>query len=309
MISGSSTTSPLTQSNNPHSTTSPKLSPANISLTNSSQLTPDENDTNLNIDEGFENDNISVTGSQTPLANSTEDDERHTPSPAPVQPNSLQSPPSATTAPGNGGAFTSLIQRNSQNFKAKSDFLSNFSSQLHQQQPATVHAIHHQSPQQQQNAFNHALAAQLFLQSPLMPQPSQWLYSQLYGNYNEFPWLRTSLQSSSNGGGGSSSSTGNGFRLIGASASSAVGESNATTNSPGEHFDSAIKRSVTLISHQEDDKETSTSPPVTSTKRTPSPDNVNDCISTTNNNNTIHKAKSDSLKCRAPKHADVWRPY
>lgn len=293
---GSSTASPLMQSNNPHSTTSPKLSPANISLTNSSQLTPppDENDTNLNIDED------SSMGSKTPLANSTEDDERHSPSPPALQTSSLLQSSSNVTA-GNGGAFTSLIQRNSTNFKSKSDFLSNFSSQLHQQPASSLHTVHHQSSPQQ-HALNHALAAQLFLQSPLMPQPSQWLYSQLYGNYNELPWLRTSLQTSSN-------TNANGFRLTGGNGSSVAGDLSAATNSPNEHFDHAIKRSVTLISHQDDDKETSTSPPVTSTKRTPSPDISNECISTTENNNTIHKAKSDSLKCRTPKQTDVWRPY
>lgn len=168
------------------STTSPNSSPANVPLTNSSQLTPphtDENDNNLN-DERFENDNISVTGSPT-HANSTEDDERRSPSPF----QSATLPQGQTDAPGNGGAFTSLNQRNTK----KSDFLSNFQTHLHQR-PTAAHPLH-QLPQQNR-ALNHALAAQLFLQSPLIPQPSQWLYSQLYGsNYNELPWLRSSLQS------------------------------------------------------------------------------------------------------------------
>lgn len=162
--------------NNPHSTTSPNLSPANVSLTNSSQLTPphtDENDNNLN---DFENDNISVTGS--PLqANSTEDDEKG--SPSPFQSSQSQIQPAqigGTHSPGSSGAFTSL------------------------RPTATAHPLHSQLPQQS-HALNHALAAQLFLQSPLMPHPSQWLYSQLYGgNYNELPWFRTSIQSAHNNG-------------------------------------------------------------------------------------------------------------
>lgn len=36
--------------------------------------------------------------------------------------------------------------------------------------------------------FHSALAAQLFLNSPLLPTPPAWLYSQLYGGYDW--WLR-----------------------------------------------------------------------------------------------------------------------
>lgn len=285
--------------NNPHSTTSPNLSPANISLTNSSQLTPphtDENDNNLN-DDSYENDNISVTGSPA-RANSTEDDERRSPSPMQTSTSILSS--NATELPSTGGgAFTSLIQRNSN--PKKNDFLSNFTTNLHQR-PATIsHPLHQPSPQQS-HALNHALAAQLFLQSPLMPQPSQWLYSQLYGNnYNELPWFRSSLQTVN----------GNGLRFItnnNATANDSIltpANSLANdTNTNEQQFDSAttIKRNVTLISHLDDEKETSASPPVTSTKRTPSPQDDIEIVSQT-------KAKSDSLKCRTAKHVDVWRPY
>lgn len=280
--------------NNPHSTTSPNSSPANVSLTNSSQLTPphtDENDNNLN-DERFENDNISVTGSPT-QANSTEDDERR--SPSPFQ-SSATLPQAQTESPGNGGAFTSLIHRNAK----KSDFLSNFQTHLHQR-PAPAHPLHQQLPQQN-HALNHALAAQLFLQSPLIPQPSQWLYSQLYGgNYNELPWLRSSLQSTN----------GNGFRLTGDTTNNDSTVLTTQTNplcteSNNEPF--GTKRSITLISHLDDEKETSASPPVTSTKRTPSPhDDIEIVVS--NNSHSPAKPKGDSLKCRTSKHHDVWRPY
>lgn len=275
--------------NNPHSTTSPNSSPANVSLTNSSQLTPphtDENDNNLN-DERFENDNISVTGSPT-HANSTEDDERRSPSPF----QSVTQPPAQIESPGNGGAFTSLIHRNSK----KGDFLSNFQSHLHQR-PTAAHPLQQQLPQQN-HALNHALAAQLFLQSPLIPQPSQWLYSQLYGgNYNELPWLRSSLQSTNN----------NGFRLTNNANETLLTQSNSPcTESNKEPFERGTKRSITLISHLDDEKETSASPPVTSTKRTPSPQ---DDIEIVSNTSSPIKPKSDSLKCRTSKHTDVWRPY
>lgn len=54
------------------------------------------------------------------------------------------------------------------------------------------------APQFQNHAnFNPALTAQLFLQNPLLPQPSQWLYNQLYGGYNDFHWFRTISKSGS----------------------------------------------------------------------------------------------------------------
>lgn len=322
--------------NNPHSTTSPNSSPANVSLTNSSQLTPpphtDENDNTMN-DDAFENDNISVTGSPA-HANSTEDDERRSPSPFQSSSSTIPPPPSQATAQsdtlGNGGAFTSLIQRNTK----KSDFLSNFHTHLHQRPTAvsaaavaaaaaTAHPLHPQLPQQNHHsALNHALAAQLFLQSPLMPQPSQWLYSQLYGaNYNELPWLRSTLQST------------NGNRLMAGCANNTSAETIlAQSNHPlctdvdaferggsggGGGGDSgstgggggggANRRCVTLISHLDDEKETSASPPVTSTKRTPSP---HDDIEIVCNTSPVKPSKGDSsLKCRTPKHVDVWRPY
>lgn len=255
--------------NNPHSTTSPKVSPTNISLTSSSHLSPqpnDENDNNLNnVDEGFENDNISVTGSPL-LANSTEDDERRS-----------SSPVAASSVSSNGGAFTSLIQRNSSSLK-KADFLNSFSTQL-QQQPH--HSLHHQP---HQHAFNHALAAQLFLQSPLIPQPSQWLYSQLYGNY-DLPWFRSTQQAS-------------GHRLN--------GEPNAEETTARDNLCLA-KRSLALISHQDDEHETCASPPVTSTKRTPSPDDDIEII--TNSKSDGGSGGFGAIKCRTSKQNDVWRPY
>ncbi|XP_031629353.1 uncharacterized protein LOC116344761 [Contarinia nasturtii] len=302
------TTTPLTQlnnqntasnnnNNNPHSTTSPNSSPANVSLTNSSQLTPPHTDENDNLnDDRFENDNISVTGSPT-QANSTEDDERRSPSPF----QSATLPQTQTESPGNGGAFTSLIHRNAK----KGDFLSNFQTHLHQRPTvatttaatSAAHPLHQQLPQQN-HALNHALAAQLFLQSPLIPQPSQWLYSQLYGgNYNELPWLRTSLQSN-----------GNGFRLNSGinNNDTILAQSNSLCIESNNEHSFGTKRSITLISHLDEEKETSASPPVTSTKRTPSPHE--DDIEIVSNTSSA-KTKSDSLKCRTTKHVDVWRPY
>lgn len=257
-------TSPLSQLNqnllcNPHSTTSPRASP-NISLTNSSQLTPspiEENDNNNNnVDEGFENDNISVTGSPA-HANSGEDDDKRSPTPPPT-----------------GGAFTSLIQRNTP-FK-KTDFLSGFATHIHQQPGAA-----------NQHAFNHALAAQLFLQSPLMPQPSQWLYTQLYGNYNDMPWFRNSVP----GSGGTTTSTG-GFR----------GHLDRDEDTKRDETNRLVRRAVTLISHSDETSDRA-SPPVSSTRRSSSPDS--DVEVTSKHSDSVGGA----IRSRTPKHADVWRPY
>lgn len=234
---------------------------------------PDENDNNNNVDEGFENDNISVTGSPSIQNSIHEDDEkRSSPSPQPT------------------GAFTALIQRNNVTdinnpshqptptlaaFK-KSEFLSGFASNIHPQ------------PNQQQHAFNHALAAQLFLQSPLIPQPSQWLYTQLYTNYNDMPWFRNTLQAANSP-----------FRTL------PTPVADATTTTPAKHHDLA-KRAVKLISHASDEIENQQSPPVSSTRHSPSPHDTEHDVE------VVTCKNSDSLgpiRCRTPKHVDVWRPY
>lgn len=213
----------------------------------------DENDTNNNnVDEGFENDNISVTGS--PLnTNSTEDDEKRSPS-----------PPTA----GTGGAFTALIHRKSPTaLIKKSDFLSGFSSQL---------------PQPPGQAFNHALAAQLFLQSPLIPQPSQWLYSQIYNSYNDMPWFRNTIP--------------NTFR------------SNLSGDLEGMNL---VKRSVTLISHQDaptDIDGRATSPPVSSTAPPTSSTDLTE-VTTSSSPDSKRDNNIGPIRSRSPKHTDVWRPY
>ncbi|GAB0094034.1 uncharacterized protein DMENIID0001_092480 [Sergentomyia squamirostris] len=258
---------------NPHSTTSPKGSP--IHLTGGTtvsavaggdggRVTPtltDENgDNNNNVDgASYESDNnISVTGSPRIVHSSSLEDNEEKRSPTPT------------------GAFTSLIHRGSTTddaltMKKTNDLLSGFSGHLH-------HA-----------PFNHALAAQLFLQTPLIPPPSQWLYTQLYGNYHDFPWFRNTL------------SSGNTFR---------GGTSPESTESPP----GLVKRSsVTLISHSGHDVASSAkeeadnrnSPPVTSTKRSPSPEEIEE---------TTSEKKLDTIgaaerRSRTPKHSDVWRPY
>ncbi|XP_055710565.1 runt-related transcription factor 1 isoform X2 [Phlebotomus papatasi] len=253
---------------NPHSTTSPKGSPIHLAAGSvaggaageGSRASPvDENgDNNNNIDgASYESDNnISVTGSPRIVHSSSLEDAEEKRSPTPT------------------GAFTSFIHRENTGdtplAKKTNELLSGFSGHLH-------HA-----------PFNHALAAQLFLQTPLIPPPSQWLYTQLYGNYHDFPWFRNSL------------SSGNTFR---------GGTSPESTESPPV----LVKRSsVTLISHTghdtvnsgKEETDNRQSPPVSSTKRSPSPEDIEE---------TRSEKKLDTIgaanRCRTPKHSDVWRPY
>uniref|UniRef100_A0A1A9ZRJ4 Uncharacterized protein n=1 Tax=Glossina pallidipes TaxID=7398 RepID=A0A1A9ZRJ4_GLOPL len=271
-----------------HSTTSPEGSPTTISvglgqsatLTTSPPLTTTNSDNeNNNIDAGFESDSISVTGSPRKSSSVNEDDDGRS-----------SSPPSSNT--GNGGAFTSLIQRN--NSLRKNDFFSGFATNF---PPATP-------------SFNPALAAQLFLQNPLLPQPSQWLYTQLYSNYNDFPWFRNinpvnPAQTSA---------------LLAPTSleSTTPSTSLAGVNSPpvdSLHGVNLIKRCVTLISHNTNDSESNSVPPttispapVTSTRRSPSPVETIDLddVSTTSKSGS---STYGPIRCRTPKTTDVWRPY
>lgn len=73
------------------------------------------------------------------------------------------------------------------------------------------------------------------------------------------------------------------------------------------------KRTVKLISHQtlSDDADARLSPPVSSSRRSPSPDQDGD------NDVEVVTCKGDSgdgdslgpIRCRTPKQVDVWRPY
>lgn len=281
---------------NPHSTTSPKTSPnheRNFQSSGSSQEQNEENEmnnnNNNNVDDSYENDDISVTGSpqQTHSTSEDLDDE-----------NRVKRSPTPT------GAFTSLIQKSPNKERNKllnnNEILSGFS------QPQINSS---------QNVFNHALAAQLLFQTPLIPPPSQWLYTQLYSNYQEFPWFRNTLPMN-----GNSNNNNNNLNLR-----TTVGSVENLNENLGVNL---VKRSVTLISHNEnDEQENRLSPPVTSTKRSPSPElkltndddddiveideikNNNNNNNTTTNNNFNTNKKIETLRSRTPKQTDVWRPY
>lgn len=263
----------------------------NISVT-SSPVAVRSRTATASIDEENEATNIIITNT-TPLASPPGENgllrrksEHHSSSPPP------------TTV----GAFTSLIQRNSDTFAKHghylktSDLLAGFSTAA-----TTGAAAAPTIPPQ--STFNPSLAAQLFLQTsqPLLPPPSQWLYTQLYGaNYGDFSWFRNSLSGASSA-----------FRSISGSATAASvspgGDEGKLRSHSGRGSDG--ERSLDRMS-----------PPVTSTsKRSPSPSGEDGNVTEEEADVRQPLAKKlDTLGAftRAAVGAgekagavDVWRPY
>jgi hypothetical protein len=198
------------------------------------------------------------------------------------------------------GAFTSIVQKS-----RKSEFMSQFPVNSHFPAAATNPMI------------NHALAAHLFFQNPLLPPPNQWLYNQLYNNYQDFPWLRHTLAATNQ-----LASTEN-------AATNARNDASSSTAS-GLSF---IKRSITLLTNNngsmsekenDSDVQSSSSPPVTSSKRSPSPEMNRDggkrkrssSSDSTSKENVASEMtrKTENFINRSRigagvKQNDVWRPY
>lgn len=198
------------------------------------------------------------------------------------------------------GAFTSIIQKS----QRKTEFTSQF--------PVNSHFAGGANPM-----INHALAAHLFFQNPLLPQPNQWLYNHLYNNYNDFPWLRHTLGTNATANGNSENS----------------GNSRAEPSSSSSSGLSFIKRSITLLTNNsnsndkenDSDVQSSSSPPVSSTKRSPSPELLIEAVNSKrkrstscesiakeNVNEINRKAESFINRSRMSvgvKQNDVWRPY
>lgn len=253
---------------------SPKQSPTNSGiLTNSADpittISDTEDDKNNNnpinkdsSDENYDNDTISVTGSPEHTSNSVDiEDDR-------------KSPPMT-------GAFTSLIQ------KSGSSSWRKYNSEILPQ-------FHHSN----QSAFNQALAAQLFLQNPLIPPSSQWLYNQLYGNQQEFPWFRHHLLSNSQ------QTNGTNFRLQPPS----INEGNNNNNNElnlGTAGMNLVKKQLEEVDEQENLNEKETSPPVSSSKRSPSPE-LRTKVKKRSTNMLLETKK---ISANEGKQADVWRPY
>ncbi|XP_070132468.1 uncharacterized protein RunxB isoform X2 [Drosophila bipectinata] len=265
---------------------------------------------NSNIDAGFESDSISVTGSpRKSLGSPLTHDEEETDSISREENTNHNNGIGGSlgeSSPGSGGAFTALIQRS----KNPTDLFGGF---------AGTGSGNHFPPA---HSFNPALAAQLFLQSPLLPQSSQWLYSQLYGSYSDLPWLRNA-----------------------AAAAAASNLNPNTTPTPegvpptSQDHDGVnlIKRCVTLITHNPPDAENANpnaSPPVSSSRRSPSPVETIDLDDVSTTSRSASGASSGEaiggaggglagggaataavsgvgpIRNRTPKpSADVWRPY
>lgn len=221
-----------------HSTTSPEGSPngrgivnTNTNATSTSTATANsENDNNNGgIDTGFDSDSISVTDSPRRISSIHEDEDGRSSTP----------PITADTGAGGsavGGAFTSLIQRHGGAAIGKCDLFPGFTTNFNAAAAAATAAAASASASATPSHFNPALAAQLFLQSPLLPQPRHWLYSQLYGNYNELPWFRNINASNA--------------VTTGAAESPTVPPAPFTENNSNTNL---IKKCVTLITHNTDE--------------------------------------------------------
>ncbi|XP_064555894.1 uncharacterized protein RunxB [Drosophila montana] len=303
-----------------HSTTSPEGSPTTTTsatlsafvqppacnasagssppLTFSSMQHHDNNNNNSssNIDAGFESDSISVTGSpRKSICSLTHDEEEPDPeagrsrSPTLLSADASSVATLADPAPGSGGAFTALIQRS----KNPSELFGGFAAAGAGHFAPTAHS------------FNPALAAQLFLQSPLLPQSSQWLYTQLYGSYSDLPWLRSAAAAA-------------------VANTAPQQQQQPQQQEPGSALPAVasdadgvnlIKRCVTLITHNPPDAENANpnaSPPVSSSRRSPSPVETIDLddVSTTSRSASGSSGAGGPIRTRTPKPtADVWRPY
>ncbi|XP_016986653.1 uncharacterized protein LOC108049833 [Drosophila rhopaloa] len=307
-----------------HSTTSPEGSPT-TTTTSGTQLSAfvqppmtsspppvtslqhdsnNNNNSSSHIDAGFESDSISVTGSPrkslgSPLTHDEEEGEAEAEAEAEAEESesvglSLNNGGIQGTlgesSPGSGGAFTALIQRSGKN---PTELFGGFGGA----------GGNHFTPGGG-HSFNPALAAQLFLQSPLLPQSSQWLYTQLYGSYSDLPWLRNAAA---------------------AAAANINPNQEAPTvptlsSNPDHDGVNLIKRCVTLITHNPPDAENANpnaSPPVSSTRRSPSPVETIDLddVSTTSRSASGSSGGGGGgaggpIRTRTPKpSADVWRPY
>ncbi|KAH8397944.1 hypothetical protein KR222_006845 [Zaprionus bogoriensis] len=297
-------------------------SPLTLSLTSMQHHDNNNNNSSSNIDAGFESDSISVTGSPRKSVSSlTHDEEEPEPDPDAEAEAGLSRSPTLLSADassvatlveplpgpgsgcgagsgtatgagagaGGGGAFTALIQRS----KNPTELFGGFAAA----------GAGHFAPSA--HSFNPALAAQLFLQSPLLPQSSQWLYTQLYGSYSDLPWLRSAAAAAA-------ASTAPQQQQQQQEQAAAAAHPLAASEADGVNL---IKRCVTLITHNPPDAENANpnaSPPVSSTRRSPSPVETIDLddVSTTSRSASGSSGAGGPIRTRTPKPtADVWRPY
>lgn len=264
---------------NPHSTTSPRASPQLDLLNSSSQQS------------SHQDDDISVTAS------------------------SKGTPPPDDRP----GAFTTVLS------KSKSEDLSLFLNKKHEfmqknhelssffhNKGQDINNFFHNSGQHgghaQGNLFNNALAAQLFLNTPLLQPPNQWLYSQLYQGGYDWPWLQMRHPSLMPSNPRISSASPDTIRVEDSSQESTKREE-LTTETPTEITKSSSSRSemppahkgstvngINLSKKKTSDKKETESSGVSSSKRSSSPLAASGRIKSGDRNTTT-------------RHSDVWRPY
>lgn len=265
---------------NPHSTTSPRASPQLDLLNSSSQQSSPQDD------------EISVTAS------------------------SKGTPPPDDRP----GAFTTVLSKSKNedlglflnkkhDFMQKNHELSSFFHNKGQDINNFFHNSGQHAGHAQGNLFNNALAAQLFLNTPLLQPPNQWLYSQLYQGGYDWPWLQMRHPSLMPSNPRISSASPDTIRVEDSSQESTKREE-LTAVTPAETIKSSSSRSEIPPAHKgsinginlskkkaSSDKKETESSSVSSSKRSSSPLAASGRIKNGDRNNTTTR------------HSDVWRPY
>lgn len=267
---------------NPHSTTSPRASPQLDLLTSTSQLSSPQDD------------EISVTASSKG-------------SPAPDD---------------RPGAFTTVL-------KSKNDDLSVILSKKHelmQKNHDFSHLFHHKNHDLNAflhnggqhvghphgNLFNNALAAQLFLNTPLLQPPNQWLYSQLYQGGYEWPWLQMRHPSLLPTNARENASSPDTIRVEDSSQESQKHEETPSPVGKTPEHKSATSKSTEISIHK-----TSTHGINLSKKKSPSASskydsdasNVSSSKRSSSPLTSSGRTKSGGERNTTTRHSDVWRPY
>ncbi|XP_039429935.1 segmentation protein Runt, partial [Culex pipiens pallens] len=210
-----------------------------------------------------------------------------------------------TRSPLMGGAFTSLIQKNPHAAAKMFPYPNPNQQQLHPQ------ATHH-------HPLNHALAAQLFFQNPLIPQPNHWLYNQLYGNYQELPWFRQSALFNP-------SLTSPPSTITDGKEDNSLDSPKSTTDAKrplavdGE--DAPPRKLQAVTEATVDDPDQDQPPSVSSTKRSPSPPGSPCTTDSVASVTILERASTPTMarfrkgsrfhqqQLQQGKQGDVWRPY
>lgn len=267
---------------NPHSTTSPRASPQLDLLTSTSQLSSPQDD------------EISVTASSkgSPLP-----DDR---------------PGAFTTVLKSKSDDLSLILSKKHELMQKNHELSNFFHHKNQDLNAFLHNGNQHVGHPHGNLFNNALAAQLFLNTPLLQPPNQWLYSQLYQGGYEWPWLQMRHPSLMPTNPRANTSSPDTIRVEDSSQESAKQEdASPVSKSSSEHKSTSVKNPETG-GHKTSSTHginLSKKKSTTSNKYDSESSNVSSSKRSTSPLTASGRTKSGGERNTTTRHSDVWRPY